>query len=527
MPKPLHELKTMTIPLEVHRYSNYQGLQEQACKEWGLRRIQPYFPPLQKLFKLENLRNPYQYGLKTRNMIQTISGPSKIYTGGREREVHLKKSMLLPSYSVMRGDFGGVGLPQTDNSPIEYIQNSNNSAYIGSLINSVLSESGCPHFPEVYGSFSGIEEKHVLNISDDYEDLCERPWFSQNIGHFFELKLKIHDIVQPIQLEDTSEKIDLGITDIEGIQPNTEETHTEEEEDEEEEIDEGDSTDYVFGIHSCSSDGELHDDGIGFEDEEEEPFAHAVFKDCPIQVTVMEKCQGTLYDLFKSHSEIEKRISWLAQVVFALAYAQRRFGFVHNDLHVMNVMYIDTDKEFFYYNILGKAYRVPTFGKLIKIIDFDRACFSIKLPKMKESKFFMSSQFEENEEAGGQYNVEPYYNSKYPEVKPNPSFDLVRLATSMFWDLFPKGPLHEEYKKDSIFEIFMSWLTLPDGSSVLFRNLSEGDTHERYRGFHLYKAIAKYCKDTAVPRKQIEKFGSLYLFSEKVPTNESCIYIDG
>jgi hypothetical protein len=297
----------------------------------------------------------------------------------------------------------------------------------------------------------------------------------------------------------------------------------------EEECDQEDGTsiDYIFDIHTCSSEHEYHEDGSGFEDEEEESFAHAVFKDCPVQVTVMEKCTGTLYDLFKEHAEQEKRCAWLCQVVFALSFAQRRFGFVHNDLHVMNVMYVPTDKEFLYYTMSGKTYRVPTFGKLIKIIDFDRACFSIKLLKMKDSKFFMSDQFQQEEEAGGQYNVEPFYNSKYPEVKPNPSFDLVRLATSLFWDVFPAGPLYPAYQNDRLFQLIMSWLTLPDGTSILFRNLKENDTHERYSGFHLYKAIAKYCKDTAIPRKQIEKFGDTYVCTEKNPVGEGCIHIDG
>lgn len=527
MPKPVQELRSMNIPLEVHRYSNIQGLQEQAQKEWGFRRIQPYFPVLHKLFKMENVKNPYHYGLKTKNMIQTISGPSKIYTNGRERDVHMKISMLLPSYSVMRGDFGGTGLPHSENTSLERIQSTNNSAYVGSLMNTILSESGCPHFPEVFGSFSAISEKHTLNISDDYEDLCERPWFSQNIGHFFELKLKMHSQIS-LELQDTVEPIDLGARDIDGIDPGIipEMTSSDEEFDMEEEED-GTSTDYIFDIHTCSSNGEYHEDGVGFTDDEEEPFAHAIFKDCPVQVTVMERCSGTLYDLFKNNTESEKRSAWLCQVVFALSFAQRRFGFVHNDLHLMNVMYVPTEKEFLYYTLGGKTYRVPTYEKLIKIIDFDRACFSVKLPKMKDAKFFMSDQFQEDEEAGGQYNVEPFYNSKYPEVKPNPSFDLVRLATSLFWDLFPEGPLNPKYTNDPIFQLIMSWLTLPDGTSILFRNLKENDTHERYRGFHLYKAIAKYCKDTAVPRKQVEKFGDVYLFNGKIPINESCIHIDG
>jgi hypothetical protein len=547
MPKPVPDLRTANVQLDVYKYTNIQGLQEQAQKHWGLRRLQPFFPSIQKLFKLENVRMPYHYGLKTREPIQTIHGDSSVYVGGLEKPVHLKKTMLYSSYRVMHGEYAGTGLPNKEDVTSEplRIQSPYNAAYVGSLASIVLSESECQHFPTVYGAFSGIAEKHVLDISDDYEDLCDRPWFSQNIGHFFDLRLKkpdTHD--QPIlTLAEPSDDIDLGVQDLSGAPqpvpyippPNSVSDNTNDEgvgvgEEEEEEADstDGCSTDYVFGIHSASSDsesdpdydGEHEGDGDGFsEDEEEEAFAHAIFKDAPVQVTVMEKCEGTFYKLFKENPEVHKRCAWLAQVIFALTYAQRTFGFVHNDLHVMNVMYVPTDKEYFYYGVGGKIYRVPTFGKLIKIIDFDRASFSVKVSKMKEARFFMSDQFHQDEEAGGQYNIAPFYNPKYPELKPNPSFDLVRLATSMFWDCFPKGPC-EEYESNPIYRMFMQWTTLPDGKSVLFRNVAEGDMSDRYHGFHLYKAIARYCRDTAVPRKQIEKFGGAYIFTEKAPQGE-------
>jgi len=546
MPKPTPDLRTSNIQLDVQKWTNLQGLQEQAQKYWGLRRIQPYFPSIQKLFKLENVRMPYHYGLKLKAPMQTI-GAETIYAAGKETGVHLKKTMLYSPYRVMHGEYAGTGLPNTDDVSAEplRIQSPYNAAYVGSLASLVLSESECQHFPAVYGVFSGIAERHVLDISDDYEDLCDRPWFSQNIGHFFDLRLRKPEVPVLQFAEVNPEVIDLGAVDIEplavptpppaailglGYDGDTEETP--------EEMGESDScsTDYIFGVRSAGSDSEDDDEddgddseseetGDGFsEDEHDEPFAHAIFKDAPIQITVMEKCAGTLYTLFKENPETEKRCAWLAQVIFALAYAQRTFAFVHNDLHVMNVMYVPTTAEFFYYNVGGKSYRVPTFGKLVKIIDFDRASFSVKVPKLKDSKFFMSDQFHQDEEAGGQYNIAPFYNAKYPEIKPNPSFDLVRLATSMFWDCFPSGP-DEQYASNPIFKMFMSWLTLPDGKSILFRDPANGDFSERYRGFHLYKAIARYCRDTAVPRKQIERFGSAYLI-DKVPRGESFLVIE-
>lgn len=536
MPKPTPDLRTSNVQLDVQKWTNLQGLQEQAQKFWGLRRIQPYFPSIQKLFKLENVRMPYHYGLKLRLPIQTIGGESSVYSAGKEVPIHLKKTMLYSPYRVMHGEYAGTGLPNTDDVSSEplRIQSPYNAAYVGSLASLVLSESDCQHFPRVYGVFSGIAERHVLDISDDYEDLCDRPWFSQNIGHFFDLRLRKPEM-PAIELAETAESIDLGAVDIEPLALPTPPTlastagYDGDIEETPEEMGESDScsTDYIFGVRSASSDEEDDDEdtGDGFsEDEHDEAFAHAVFKDAPIQVTVMEKCSGTLYTLFKENQEIEKRCAWLSQVIFGLAYAQRTFGFVHNDLHVMNVMYVPTSSEYFYYIVGGRSYRVPTYGKLIKIIDFDRASFSVKVPKLKDAKFFMSDQFHQDEEAGGQYNIDPFYNPKYPEIKLNPSFDLVRLATSMFWDCFPRGP-DESYFHNPLYKMFMCWLTLPDGKSILFRNLAEGDFSERYRGFHLYKAIARYCRDTAVPRKQIEKFGSVYSI-DKVPRGETCLVIE-
>jgi len=548
MPKPVPDLRTTVAPLKVAKVSNLTSLREGAEKHWNLRRLQTLFPSLEELFKFDSVRTPYQFGLKPANPIQTIASPDTVYVGGVEVPVHRKTTLVLPAYRIMRGDFGTSGLPCTKDAAEEEharIHSPNNAAYVGALANSILSESGCPHFPEVYGTFTGLASRHVVNISDDYDDLSERPWFPNNIGHFFDLRLRSipSTPTQPqIQL---GEQIELDADDLDMSSPAVpavpaapppppleEEAFTDltgdESGDEDADI-ESLSTGYVFAVRSCSTDGDenAYEDGVGFEDDDEEAFAEAVFHDVPVQTTVMQKCEGTLYKLFKENPESEKRIAWLAQVVFALAFAQRNYGLVHNDLHVNNVMYVSTPREYMYYNVAGRQYRVPTFGYLMKIIDFDRATYSVKLAGMRDARFFISDQFDVNDEAGGQYNIGPFYNPKYPEMKPNPSFDLVRLATSIFWDCYPQGPTHDEYRKDPLFGILLSWLTLPDGSSVLFRNLAEGDAHDRYHGFHLYKAIARFCKGTAVPRTQIERLGSPYLWTEKLPAGEQCTVIEG
>jgi hypothetical protein len=532
MPPKQPDLRTTVVSLDVAKCSNLHSLREQAKEHWSIRGLQPLFPSLERLFKLESVRVPYHYGIKSKNVIQTIADATTVYSAGKGTPVHRKTTMLLSPYRWMRGDFGMPAEQSVAKEMHDRLQSPHNAAYVGALAYSVLSESGCKHFPKVYGTFTGTAEKHIIDISDDYEDLCSRPWFVQNIGHFFELKMKpVHD--KPL-LELSNEEVKLEIEELEPARGEQEEGNSYsgeeleqielEEEEYDSEDDESVSTGYVFHIQSCDSEGSSLPEDMAGEDyeEEEEAFAEAIFKDVPVQTTVMEACTGTLFQLFRLHKDPVKWHDWLAQVVFALAYAQRNYGLVHNDLHVNNVMYVSTEEEYLYYNNAGQVFRVPTHGYLLKIIDFDRATFSVRLQGMRESKFFMSDQFMLDEEAGGQYNLEPFYNSKYPEIKPNASFDLVRLATSLFWDCYPKGPMHEEYKEDKTYQLLMQWLTLPDGSSILFKD-PETSAHDRYHGFHLYKAIARYCKDTAVPRKVIQESYSKY----KVDKAESaCLVIE-
>lgn len=496
---------------------------------WGYTKLQPFFPPIECLFKTERLSDVQSYGIKLHNPILGVT-QNGIRVSDGEIQIHKKVTMLLNPYKWMKGEFGSFELPTTqERSQVirNRLQSHNNAGYVGCILSIALSQSGCDHFPKIYGAYTGIAQEHQIDISDDYEELTERSWFSANIGKTFELKLseQIHEVIQytrsnkpPLELGDDT---DLEIDSISGISGEGEpaeltkvfsETSEVEEDDESSTV----STSYIFNIESM---GSIDDEEIEFG--EDEPFAWAKFKNVPVQITIMEKLSGTFYELCQEHPETEKQFAWISQLIFALAFAQRSFAFTHNDLHANNVMYIPTTKEFLYYSHSGLLYKVPTYGYLIKIIDFDRGIGTIKLPGMKEGKLFMSDQFAQDEEAGGQYNTTPFYNSKYQIVKPNPSFDLVRFATSLFWDLFPNGPKFDEYRDNRIFNLFMKWMTLEDGSSVLFHK--QNPKVDRYPGFHLYKAIARYSKE-AIPRKEISQLSEF--ITESVPLGEVPLMID-
>ena len=501
------DLRTTSVNMKIHRVPKLDGT------HWSMKTMQPFFPCLEKLFKTENVAGLQDYGVKLEQSIDAVVDATHVKVAGKTLPVHRKTTMILSPFKTMRGDYGSFGVPKRANVADDMhstMQSPHTAAYVGAITSIALSESDCPHFPKVYGVYVGVAGSHTIDISDDYEELTEKGWFADRIGKTFELKLRTaghdaefsHTRRARIAL-DTAEEIDLGeVNDVSADHVSTGDERdveaydvasSEPPEEEDEESDEDD----VYDIESCDC-SEATDDEEG-EDEEPESFAWATFSDVPVVTTVMEVCDGTFYDLIKLHPEPEKHAAWVSQVVFALAYAQRTFGFTHNDLHGNNVMYVKTDQTHCVYIHAGITYNVPTFGYLMKIIDFDRAIISLRLTGLKEPKTFMSSQFQEDEEAGGQYNMDPFYNSKHAHIVASSSFDLVRFATSVFWDMFPKGPKHEY--THPLFSIFLQWMKQTDGSSVMFRK--KMDNHDRYHGFDLYKAIVRYCGDSAVPKKEI------------------------
>lgn len=530
------DLRTLPVHLKLTRYPHIDA------SAWSLRDVQSFFPPLEMLYKTERVASSAEYGIKLSDPLESIVDESTILVKGAAVPIHRKTTMILSPFKWMRGDYRALTLPKPEEiaSKIrEKLQSPYTAGYVGALAATILSESGCPHFPKVYGVYTAIAVKHTVDISDDYEEICERKWFTDNVGKIFDLKLRqpegtpafSHTRGQRpgVQLGDDVLLDDIQDIDADAIsEPNTHrsvswsaprDSDSEEEfQDEDDNADDGDQ----YEILTCDcSEGSSDDESDELDDEGDEPFAWATFHDVPVITTVMETCEGTFYDLLDAHPDNkEAHSAWVAQIVFALAYAQRAYGFVHNDLHGNNVMYVKTDKEFLYYKHQGTCYKVPTFGFLIKLIDFDRSCFSLRLVGMKDPRFFLSSQFQLDDEAAGQYNVEPFFSQNHPRIVPNPSFDLCRFATSVFWEMFPEGP--DVATGHPLQNVFIQWMTQQDGSSVFFRK--QRDRHDRYHGFDLYKAIARYCKDSATPRRELSK---LTVFATpSVPLGTSALYIE-
>jgi hypothetical protein len=224
---------------------------------------------------------------------------------------------------------------------------------------------------------------------------------------------------------------------------------------------------------------------------------NATISKFPVQLICMENCENTLDELIINNKlKNDEWFSALMQIIMILITYQKVFSFTHNDLHTNNIMYTETSKKFIVYYYNKKIYKVPTFGKIFKIIDFGRSIYKF------QGKLFCSDSFQNGNDAATQYNTEPYFDDKKPRLEPNPSFDLSRLACSIF-DYFVDDL--DEIKDlnniiDPVKKIIVEWCLDDKGINLLYKN--NGD--ERYPDFKLYKMIARHVHNHT-PQLQLER----------------------
>ena len=314
-----------------------------------------------------------------------------------------------------------------------------NTAYIYTFMSYICSELTInyilPTFPLFYGSINGIKESFNYDLTDEYHDYKQERWFHKNLG-------KTYSIDMYVSSDDESDV-------------------------------ESDNGSYI------SDNGEYI----------------SLLKDIPVQMFFIEKLEGTLEDLLnedieKLNADIIK--SCIFQVSFALAYLQKHYLFTHNDLHINNVMFQKTDKQFIYYKVNNLYYKVPTHGYLFKIIDFGRCIFTY------HNKLFFNDTFYKNSEAGGQYtdpNNHLLFKQKDEEsIQPNYNFDLCRLAITIL-DVCNYDKT-KEIKNNISFIDFIHSLTLTNEGESLFD--LEDD-------FDMYVSIAKYSSN-ALPSKVLQNY---------------------
>ena len=265
----------------------------------------------------------------------------------------------------------------------------------------------------------------------------------------------------------------------------------------------------------CNSESDLSGD---YSDIDEESLILTI-PQFPVQVICMENCESTFDELIMNNElSHDEWFATLMQIIMILITYQKSFSFTHNDLHTNNVMYVPTNKKFIYYCYKKKYYKVPTFGKIFKIIDFGRAIYKFG------GKVFCSDSFQLGGDAATQYNTEPYLNDKKPRLEPNFSFDLSRLACSIFdYIIDDVDDVKNLSECEPIVKLIVEWCTDDNGVNVLYKN----NGVERYPDFKLYKMIAR-CVHNHTPVAQLERpeFSKFVCQKNNLPKGESIINID-
>jgi len=441
----------------------------------------------------------------------------------KETPIFLKRIHLLDPLRAVEGEYESTEVSS------KKIQDPLNEAYVDSLFalcaNQLVVTNTSPHWCQCFGTMSGKVNKYLYNITDEVDEFERSSWWlpHQRKGLFRVIR------------EGEEEELLTGSSAVQGAKQIVGDAKSLSG-DEFEEVDEISETKPLLSTLYISSDDDdvplalsaprvrlkrLGDESSesSFTEDSEGPQTFAEFTNFPVQLTLLERADGTMDDLLEEEEEDstkeERWSAWVFHVVAALTSAQSIYKFVHNDLHTNNVMWSETTQSHIFYKVHKKEeifyMKVPTFGKIMKIIDFGRASFH--LPP-EQGGFYISDAFFEGNDAADQYNCAPFYNaSNGPKVEPNPSFDLCRLSVSLLEALYPTRPdpvkpikiMYKEGSKmytetnSSLYNLLWGWLVDKKGKNVL----RSPDGRERYPDFDLYKAIGSDVKG-AVPFRQVE-----------------------
>ena len=482
----------------------------------------------------------------------------------KEKEVFFKMAPLLDPYKFLIGKYNisdpnTFNLPNLDSTEAQInpkILDVNNSAYVDGfflfLTSNLIHSHNFIHGVDYYASYLAIKNNFSLNIFDDIDYLNNSDFFNKNKNILFTVDnyehLFQHDNnkLKPILIDNTSVKSRLSIDSLNNdiFEDIFEEDKTTidlnqmkdvyleleditssnlfENNDNKNVTLKSNSTCSSRSSHTCdenieencedcnenleensknsNNNSENNDSKENESDEEEsieEERINAIIPKFPVHVIGMEYCENTLDDLILSEDlQPEEWYSALMQIIMILITYQKAFNFTHNDLHTNNVMYNETDKKFIYYCYKKKHYKVPTFGRIFKIIDFGRSIYKFN------GNTFCSDSFKNDGDAATQYNIEPYFNDKKPRLEPNFSFDLCRLACSIFDYVVEDIDEIKDLNKcnDPVKRLIVEWCLDDKGINMLYKN----NGTDRYPEFKLYKMIAR-CVHNHTPQAQLDR----------------------
>jgi hypothetical protein len=462
--------------------------------------------------------------------------------------------------------------PELDDFNSRFLD-TNNSSYVDSffsfLNSKLIHQHNFIHGVDFYGSFLSIKNNFLLNVFDDIDYLNKSDYFNKNkniLFHVDEYNFLFDEEddkpkLPPIKIDhansvksnisiksiddsmfenvfsdeivslDTLKERSLDLVDVNDFQVQTNLTTTlksgstcssrssytennddnsccDKEENPGDEESQEDDDDDDENYEDCDSDTSCSEERI-----------NAIIPKFPVQIICMEQCETTFDDLILNEelSEMEWYSAFM-QIIMILITYQKMFAFTHNDLHTNNVMYNKTDKEFLYYCYKKKYYKVPTFGRIFKIIDFGRSIYKF------DGKVFCSDSFQNGGDAATQYNTEPFFNDKKPRLEPNYSFDICRLACSIFdYMIEDLESIKNLDECEPVTKLIVEWCLDDKGVNLLYKN----DGTDRYPDFKLYKMIAR-CVHNHTPQAQLERkeFSSFAISKNKLSENVKVMNID-
>jgi len=504
----------------------------------GYTNLQTFFPTLTKILRLGKWNPQDEIWMDTLWRVSSIdcsgtTGPctvklqknkdlSGVSTESICRPAFLKVAHLLDPIQWIQGEYtlpkepGLPWHPKGLQKAWQKLQDPGNQAYIDTIcsyiVGRIREQDLSPHFNHFYGAFAARAQTYRYNLSDEFESYRHESWLWKGLKkNRFQFKIVnklnpnepvssevIASLLQEYDANDGSVKSDtLDIMDVKDVEECS--MHS-------------DSMSDV-SFEAPKSEG---DTSTVCEEEEPEHTIYAEISDYPVMIIITEQNVNTMDMLFEDYDEVGAKpgsdawtirwTAWVFQIVAALSVAQAIIGLTHNDLHSNNIVWSRTEEKFLTYKLRsGMHFKVPTYGKVFRIIDYGRAIFRIN------GQRFISDDFKKGNDADGQYVFRPLAQKYTKEIPPNPSFDLARLTVSMIDGIFPKTPpvklggdiLSKEpgltiYETNcELYNLIWSWM-IDDMGKNIFTN---PDGTERFPDFDLYKHIAEFIHG-AVPCKQ-------------------------
>ena len=392
-------------------------------KQCNLSQAQFYTPFYSLFFKMKNNQHSHkqidfrrQYYLRSIHSIvskdtyhsnKTVQGTIYDFQSKKEysQSLFMKQISVLDTNHIFLNHYNLLTqrpslLPSTYNyitfSKVNSLQNSSYIDCFLSYLFSLLTEKNkLPTFPIYYGCVNGMTD-HYQDITEDIPDL-------ETFPGFFKGNQTLYDI-------------NVYTTNKEKLEQHKD-------------------------LEDISSDSE--------NDEEDDYIAH--FKKIPVLQLFLESLEGTLEDVIHSPDfKLCELLSLLFQISFALLYLQTTYSFVHNDLHVNNIMFQTTEESYLYYKYQDTCYKIPTYGKIYKIIDYGRSMFRLN------QRFFLNDSFDKHGEADTQYD--------WKNINLNYNFDLCRLSTTILDELQESSI--PDMETNPIYELLVSMIRDKSGNLI-------------------------------------------------------------